>query len=331
MIASHVKHTLTAALAVTLGSVFVAQPVAQAAEVQLKIVSMLPKSTPIGQTFDGFIKRLNAKFKGEFQLDWRGGPEVVPQFKQPNAVRLGSIDGTLTSPSYVNGILNVSGAANYSNKDYKEIGATGYYEYMAELHKAKGLVYIGELPSSEQRFHIFLAKPIAKLSDLKNMKIRVFPAITAAIKGLGASPVVLPMPAIYTSMERGLVKGYVTGAAGVARQYHKVTGAYVEKGFYRAVFHFLVNPKSWAKVPAETQAKIIKFVRYEDPAAFEGSWKPILDASYKGLVDTKVQAVKLTPEENKTLAKIAYDAAWAAVKAKAPVEGAKLEGMLYKK
>jgi TRAP-type transport system periplasmic protein len=316
---------LAAALVVT------GVPAVQAAEVTLKLVSMLPKKTAIGETFGGFIDRLNAKMKGELKIDWRGGPEVIPQFKQPNAVRLGSIDATLTSPSYVNGIVNVSGSANYSNKDFKAIKESGYYDYMTELHKAKGLVYIGELPVTNQPFHIFLAKPIAKLSDLKNMKIRVFPAIAPAIKALGALPVVLPMPAIYTSMERGLVQGYVTGAAGVARQYKGVTGAYVERGFYRATFHFLMNPRAWAKVPAATQAKLLDFVRSEDPAAYEASWQPILDASYKGLTAANIKAVKFSAEETKQLDKIVYESAWAEVKKKAPVEGAKIEGMLYSK
>ena len=56
---------------------------AVAAEVSFKLVSMLPKKTPIGQAFGGFITRLNKELAGEFRIDWRGGPEVVPQFKQP--------------------------------------------------------------------------------------------------------------------------------------------------------------------------------------------------------------------------------------------------------
>lgn len=317
-------------IAAAMAAVLVGAPVANAAEVTLKVVSMLPKKTPIGKTFGGFIDRLNAKLKGEFKLDWRGGPEVVPQFKQPNAVRLGSIDATLTSPSYANGILNVSGAANYSNKNYGEIKSTKYHATMTALHKAKGLVYVGELPVSDLRFHIFLAKPITKLSDLKNMKIRVFPAIAPAIKALGALPVVLPMPAIYTSMERGLVKGFVTGSAGVAKQFKGVTGAYVQRGFYRATFHFLVNPKSWAKVPAATQAKVINYVRNEEPKAYEGSWAPILTSSYKELEAAKIKAVKFNDAETKQFDKTVFDAAWAAVKKKAPKEGATLQGMLMK-
>ena len=118
----------------------------EAAEVKLKMVTMLPAKHPVGKSFGGFIKRINAALKGEFQIDWRGGPEAVGQFKQPAAVRLGSVDATITSPSYVNGILNVSGASNYSNKTYAERKAAGFHDYFAKLHEAKGLVYVGELP-----------------------------------------------------------------------------------------------------------------------------------------------------------------------------------------
>ena len=82
----------SAALAICL--TITAIPTVDASEVKLKLVSMLPAKHPIGKSYTGFINRLNAKLKGEFQIDWRGGPEVVPQFKQPNAVRLGSVDAT---------------------------------------------------------------------------------------------------------------------------------------------------------------------------------------------------------------------------------------------
>jgi hypothetical protein len=53
---------------------------ASSAETSLNLVSMLPKKHPVARSFGGFITRLNKEFKGEFQIDWRGGPEVVPQF-----------------------------------------------------------------------------------------------------------------------------------------------------------------------------------------------------------------------------------------------------------
>ncbi len=301
-----------------------------AAEVKLKMVSMLPKKTPIGKTFGGFVDRINAKLAGEFKIDWRGGPEVVPQFKQPNAVRLGSVDMTLTSPSYANGILNVSGAANYSNKQYAEIKSTGYHAYMTKLHAAKGLVYVGELPVSQLRFHIFLKKPIKTLSDFKNMKIRVFPAIAPAIKALGANPIVLPMPAIYTAMERGVVAGFVTGVSGVAKRFKGLIGAYVDPGFYRATFHVLANPKSWAKVPAATQAKVINFVRNADPVAYEASWNANLKAGYATLKADGVKTVRFSSAEEAKFKKTVFDAAWAAVNKKSAEHGPTLQKMLMK-
>jgi TRAP-type C4-dicarboxylate transport system substrate-binding protein len=301
-----------------------------AAEVKLKLVSMLPKKTPIGKTFNGFINRFNAEFKGQVQIDWRGGPEVVAQFKQPNAVRLGSVDATLTSPSYANGILNVSGSANYSNKQYAEIKPTGYHAYMTKLHAPKGLVYVGELPVSQLRFHIFLKKPIKTVSDLKNLKIRVFPAIAPAIKALGANPIVLPMTAIYTAMERGVVAGFVTGVSGVAKQFKGLAGAYVDPGFYRATFHFLVNPRSWAKIPAATQAKVIDFVRNSDPATYEASWAANLKAGYADLEKNGVKKVSFSASEEAKFKRTVLEAAWAAVKKKSPEHGPKLQMMLMK-
>lgn len=301
-----------------------------AAESTIKVVTMLAKKTPIGQSFDGFITRLNKKLEGEFRMDWRGGPEVVPQFKQPNAVRLGSVDATLTSPSYANGILNVSGAANYSNKTYEEIKATGYLDYMAELHAAKGLIYVGEMPISQLRFHFFLRDPIKNLAGFKNQKIRVFPAIAPAVAALGASPLVLPMTEIYTAMERGIVKGFVSGVAGTARQYKGLLGAYVEPGFYRALFHFLVNPRAWNKIPAATRAKVVDFVRNVEPPTFEASWNERLKNGYAALGETGVNTVRFSPEEEKKFARTVLDAAWAAVRKKAPEEGKRLQSMLIK-
>ena len=303
---------------------------AVAEEVSLKLVSMLPKKTPIGQAFGGFINRLNKELAGEFHIDWRGGPEIVKQFKQPNAVRIGSVDATLTSPSYANGILNVSGSANYSNKPFAEIYSTGYLDYMEKLHAAKGLVYVGELPVSQLRFHIFLKNPIEKLADLKGMKIRVFPAIAPAIKALGALPVVLPMPAIYTSMERGIVQGFVTGVSGAFKTYRGVLGAYIDPGFYRATFHFLANPRSWKKVPAATRAKVKHFVRTVDPSTFEATWNANLNAGYKGLKETGVKIIRFSAAEEAQYKKTVLDAAWAAVRKKAPEEGKRLQSMLMK-
>ena len=303
---------------------------ANAKEAQLKLVTMLPAKTAIGKSFTHFIKEFNAEFKGRIKLDWRGGPEIIKQFKQPNAVRLGSIDATLTSPSYANGIVSVSGAANYSNRQYADIRSSGYLGLMTKLHASKGLVYIGELPVSDLRFHIFLKKPIKSLADLKGLKLRVFPSIAPAIKALGGNPIVLPMTEIYTAMERGIVDGFVSGASGAARRWGEVIGAYVDHGFYRATFHFLVNPKAWAKVPTDVQSDVIKYVRNSNPSSFETVWAPELKSGYSQLKSKGIKAIKFSAEEGAQFQKTVLEAAWNAVKKKSPKDGPTLQKMLMK-
>lgn len=245
-------------------------------------------------------------------------------------MRIGSVDMTLTSPSYANGILSVSGSANYSNKQYDEIKATGYLDYMAKLHAAKGLVYVGELPVSQLRFHIFLRKPITKMADLKGMRIRVFPAIAPAVKALGASPLVLAMGEIYIAMERGIIDGFAQGVSGIGKRYAGIVKGYISPGFYRATFHLLANPKSWNKVPPAVRAKVIDFVRNTDPATFEAGWTRPLDTSYKQLAEFNIKEIRFSPEEEAKYKRLVLDAAWAAVRSKAPEEGKRLQSMLMK-
>ena len=319
-----------ASVAIVLGAVGFSNITVMAAEVSLKLVSMLPKKHPVGRAFKGFIDRTNEEFKGQFRIDWRGGPEVVPQFKQPNAVRIGSVDMTITSPSYANGILSVSGAANYSNKPYEEISGSGYLEYMTTLHKEKNLVYVAELPVSDLRFHIYFRTPIKSITDIKNKKIRVFPAIAPAITALGGSPLVLPMGEIFTAMERGIVDGFAQGTMGVGRQFKGVAKAYLAPGMYRATFHVLANPKSWAKLSSGLRGQITRYARTIGATKFEKSWAKPLKASYAQLADNGINEIRLSPAEEAKYKKLIFDAAWASIEKKAPKVGPKLRSMLMK-
>lgn len=303
---------------------------AVAAEVSLNLVTMLPKKHPIGRAFRGFIDGTNKEFQGQFHMDWPGGPEVVPQFKQPNAVRIGSVAMTITSPSYVNGILSVSGAANYSNKTYEEIRASGYLDYMTELHAKKGLVYVAELPVTDLRFHIYLRKSVKSIAELKDKKIRVFPALKPAVEALGGSPLVLPMGEIFTAMERGVIDGFAQGTMGIGKRYNGVAAGYIVPGIYRATFHVLANPKAWGKLPSALREKVTSYARGIGAANFEKSWAKPLKISYGQLADNKINPIRFSAAEQAKYVKLVQDAAWASVQKRAPAEGAKLRSMLMK-
>ena len=72
------------------------------------------------------------------------------------------------------------------------------------------------------------------------------------------------------------------------------------------------------------------FVRKTDPSTYEASWNANLVEGYKGLKDTGVKVVRFTPAEEAKFKTTVLDAAWAAVREKAPEEGKRLQSMLMK-
>ena len=139
------KHVLGSAI---IAAVMAAAP-AFAEAVKINAVTLAPKPVYINGPFKNFIDEVNDKFAGKVEINWRGGPEVMPAFKQAEGVRNGAMDMTYTSPSYYQGLVPTSGTMNLSFKNYDEIAATDYHERMTGLHAEKDLVYLGPRFRSE--------------------------------------------------------------------------------------------------------------------------------------------------------------------------------------
>ena len=125
---------------------------AYADAVKINAVTLAPKPVYINGPFKSFVEEVNEKFAGEIEINWRGGPEIMPPFKQAEGVRNGAMDMTYTSPSYYQGLVPTSGTMNLSFKTYEEIAETDYHERMTELHAEKDLVFLGEIPATELEF-----------------------------------------------------------------------------------------------------------------------------------------------------------------------------------
>jgi len=177
---------------------------------------------------------------------------------------------------------------------------------------------------------LFLNKPISKVSDLKGMKVRCSPTHTAFLKKVGAQPVVIPPPDVYTALERGVVDGFIW-VAGLIRDWgwNKVVKYRVEPGFYTANNVVLINKKVWDGLPANLK-KILQDSEIEaEKYAWERAKKHL--AKENALMDKGgMKVIKLSPTEGKKLRKIAYDALWGIIIKKSGDEGRKLKEMITK-
>ncbi|KPN63615.1 TRAP-type C4-dicarboxylate transport system, substrate-binding protein [Aliiroseovarius crassostreae] len=315
---------------ITLGAIFAALPfVAAADEIKLNAVSLAPKQASIAAGFHVFVDEVNREFADEIKINWRGGPEVMPPFKQAEAVRNGAIDMTFTSPSYYSGLIPSSSTLNMSFKTYDEIAATDYHERMTEIHAEKGLVYLGEVPATDLSFLIYLKEPVSSLEDLKGKRIRVFPTLVPLIEALGATPIVLPIGEIYTALERGTIDGFMQGPIDAEKQFEGVISAVVYPGVYRAAFPILVNEKSWNELPEDLQSRLITFVRDDLSPRIEQIWAEKVAASAIAMEAAGFQRIDLSEEETALYRKIAIDAAWSVIAENAGEElAAELRAML---
>ena len=297
--------------------------------VKINAVTLAPKPVYINAPFGDFVKEVNEKFAGEVEIKWRGGPEVMPPFKQAEGVRNGAMGMTYTSPSYYQGLVPTSGTMNLSFKDYKAIAATQYHERMTELHAEKNLVYLGEIPASELNFLIYMGEKVTNLSQLKGKRIRVFPTLLPLVKALGAEPIVLPMGEIYTALERGAIDGLMQGPLGQAKQFGDLVKTVVAPGVYRAGFPVLVNERIWGKMSPDLQKRLTAFLRDDFAPRMDSRWAGPIAESRAQMEAKGWSFLELTGDDLAAYEKLAMDAAWAATAKNAGAEiSAELRAML---
>lgn len=321
------KHLLKSAL---VAATLLAAPV-MADAVKINAVTLAPKPVYINKPFKMFVDEVNEKFAGEIEINWRGGPEVMPPFKQAEGVRNGAIDMTYTSPSYYQGLVPTSGTMNLSFKTYEEIAATDYHERMTELHAEKDLVFVGEIPATQLNFQIYMADEVGSLEDLKGKRIRVFPTLLPLVQALGAEPIVLPMGEIYTALERGAIDGYMQGPLGQAEQFEGLVKTVVQPGVYRAGFPVLVNKDTWNKLSPDLQDRLTTFLREDFAPRMDSIWTEDIAASRAAMERAGFGFLELPADEAARYEKMAMDAAWAVTAENAGAEiAAELRAMLDK-
>ena len=326
------KHFLKSAFIASafIAASLVATP-ALADVVKIDAVTLAPKPVYINKPFKMFVDEVNTKFAGEVEINWRGGPEIMPPFKQAEGVRNGAVDMTYTSPSYYQGLVPTSGTMNLSYKTYAEIAATNYHERMTELHAEKDLIFLGEIPATQLNFVIYMGEEVSGLEDLKGKRIRVFPTLLPIVKALGAEPIVMGMGDIFTAMERGTIDGYMQGPLAQAKQFEGLVKTVIFPGVYRAGFPVLINKKTWGKMSTDLQQRLTTFLRWDFAYRMDYIWGQDIADNIELMKAAGFNILELPADEAARYEQMAMDAAWAVTAANAGDEvAAELRGMLDK-
>lgn len=142
-----------------------------------------------------------------------------------------------------------------------------------------------------------IKKPVRTLEDLKGMKIACQPGSTSIVEALGASPVPLPPPAWYQTLEKGVVDGIaVAYAAFNAWKLQEVAKYHTHAHMGSVTAWCAMNKNVWNGLPKDVQ-KIITEISRDLPVA---NSKAVLDAQeklLKELAESGHELIELSPEE----------------------------------
>ena len=128
-----------------------------------------------------------------------------------------------------------------------------YPQIQKELGEAK-LLFFQPTPAQQIQSS---ARPIKVLNDFKGLKVLARGGVNGeAIKALGGAPVTMPVPEVYTALERGLLDVAPINWEGcVAFKWYEVTKyrTVLPNGLFITNLMCSMNWDSWKKLPKEVQ------------------------------------------------------------------------------
>jgi TRAP-type C4-dicarboxylate transport system substrate-binding protein len=307
---------------------------AEAKKVTIKAVTAWPKTVWEVGNFMKFLEIVNErvaqKYAGQLEIQYAGGPEVIPNQEQVEAARMGVVDMVFTTDGYYVSAVPEVNALSVSVLDGWEERAKGVNAFLDKIHQEKvNCVYLGRL-GHNLPFTLYLTKPVKGIEDIKGLKIRCSPTLIGFLKKLGAQPVVIPPTEVYTALERGVVDGFMW-PAGLIRDWgwEKVTKYVVQPGVYNGANVVVMNKKKWDEIPGDLQKLLIEA---EDEAARFAKQRALdlVKKEKEALKNMGIGYVELPPAEAKQFTDAAYSSLWSVIIEKSPVNGPKLKEMVTK-
>lgn len=121
-------------------------------------------------------------------------------------------------------------------------------------------------------FLMMSKKPVRNKADLNGMKIRELAGPTVNLwKGLGAVPVVMPMPPVYEALEKGIIDGADLDWGGtVGFRIYEVAHYRTDIGISLGRFAIIINNEKWNSLSPDIQ-KAIEGISGLEGAEFAGN------------------------------------------------------------
>ncbi len=258
-------------------------------------------------------------------LNYKGGPEVIPNRKQGAALKRGVVDAHFGPSGYYSGLVPCARVVTLAKTPQKRIRENGGWELLESCWKKYLNAQIIAHPfEGVTKFHVYLVdKPRTSEKtglDLKGYTMRSTALYHPFYKVMGARPINISPGDVYTSLERKLVRGLAWPEGNIYRYgWQKFVKYRMGPGFWRSSSLVIVNLDAWNKLNKKQQNAMKAAGRkFEiDSTPYYGALGKIDTAK---LVKAGVKLVTLKGAVGKAYTNTVYGATWAAAKKKIPAE-----------
>ena len=321
----------SAAVALCLATMGTARPAA--AQEVLRAVSAFPKPVEFTQSFLRFVDKVNTMGKGVVRINVMGGPEVIPPTQQADAVRRGVVDMQYGPGTYYLADLPEVDAWVGSTATPEQARKAGGFKVMQDVYAQKlGAHLLGHFDSGIT-FYIYLINEPKRTPDggvdLSGVKLRSQPIYRELFTTLNATSVSIPVPEVYTGLERKVVDGIGWPLVGVLDlSWDRFLKHRIEPGFFQGDLAVIVNPKKWESLSPQAR-EVLEKAAVEHETESYTRMKEIAAAT-----DQKAQAAGMqvvTVGDPARFREEAYGTAWARLKASGSPHYEALRNAYYQK
>jgi TRAP-type transport system periplasmic protein len=320
------KHCFIIGLLLVTGS-------ANATETTLTLVSSWNRQQNFTALFMDYVDAVNTAGKGIVQIDFRGGPEVIPQRQLFYALRRGAIDMAFGGITYYRGILPEGDAIFASTITPMQARSSGALDALQPYwHDRVNAHLIGWMQSGIG-VNIYLTdEPRFSddgMPDLTGLKIRTSPSNREILTQLGGRTIQIAVKEIYTALQRGTVDGLAfttTGFPDLGIQ-HFVKYR-IDPAFLQLAICLQINLDSWNSLSVEARRILTEQAVIYEQQSRQKFFK-IQDEELALLKTQGLNAVNVPAESARAYRALAHGIVWERLATRAPASAAILQPLFY--
>ncbi|AZN71227.1 C4-dicarboxylate ABC transporter substrate-binding protein [Georhizobium profundi] len=289
------------------------------AQEQIRAISAFPQALAFSQSFQGFVDLVNEKGEGVVQITYAGGPEMFPPNQQVDAVRRGVIDMQYGPASYYLGTMPEADAWVGSTVTAAEARENGGFGIMQQAFREKlGVELLAHLDTGVE-FHVYTIQEPRRTEDggvdLSGLRIRSQPIYNAFFEEIGAIPVSVPVPDVYTGLERSTFDGSGWPIVGIKDlSWDRFLRYRIDPGVFQTDLAVVINPAKWEGLSDEAKAIIEEAAAEYEQTSYE-NFQQVISETDATVREEGMTVVELEDEQAAEFRRMAFESAWARMQA----------------